>query len=58
MIKIENSEIDQILKGYPENLAELIKGLSDDKKFTKKHDASGELMQMGKSIIPQMHIMC
>ena len=55
MIKIENSEIDQILKGFPESLVELMKDLLNDKNYTKKHDATGELVQNGKSIIPQLH---
>jgi HEAT repeat protein len=55
MIKIENAEIDQILKDFPESLVELIKDLLNEQNYTKKHDATGELVQKGKSIIPQLH---
>jgi HEAT repeat protein len=55
MTKTDNSEIEINLRGLPESLVGLIKDLLDDKNFTKKHDASGELVQKGKSIIPQLH---
>lgn len=48
-------EIDINLNNFPGDLVELIKDLLDDKNYTKKHDATGELVQMGKSIIPQLH---
>jgi HEAT repeat protein len=55
MIKIDNSEIDINLKGFPENLVKLIIGLTDDKKYSKKHNTRDALVKMGKTIIPQMH---
>jgi HEAT repeat protein len=48
-------EIDINLNNFPGDLVDLIKDLLDDKNYTKKHDATGELVQMGKSIIPQLH---
>jgi len=55
MTKTDNSEINQTFRGFQESLVELIKDLLDDKNYTKKHDATGELVLKGKAIIPKLH---
>lgn len=55
MNKNASSEIDTDLNNFRGDLVKLIKNLLDDNNYTKKHDATGELVQMGKTIIPQLH---
>jgi len=55
MKKIDNIEIDNALKDFPDNLVKLIKGSLDAKNFNKKLTARSTLVRMGKTIIPQMH---
>jgi HEAT repeat protein len=51
----EITEINIALNKFPDNLARLIKELLNDKNYPKKHDARITLVNMGPTIIPQMH---
>ena len=55
MKKIDNIEIDNALKDFPDKLVKLIKESLDAKNFNKKLTARSTLVRMGKTIIPQMH---
>jgi hypothetical protein len=55
MKKIDNTEIDNALNDFPDNLAKLIKGSLDTKSSGKKLAARNTLVKMGEIIIPQMH---
>ena len=55
MRKIDNIEIDNALKDFPDDLAKLIKVSLDTKNAVKKLAARSTLVRMGKTIIPQLH---
>ena len=55
MKKTDNTEIDNALNDFPDNLANFIKGLLDTKDPVKKLAARSSLVGMGKTIIPKMH---
>jgi HEAT repeats len=55
MKKIDNTEIDISLNGFPNEIVTLMTGLLDDKTYILKHDARNTLVNKGKMIIPQMH---
>jgi len=55
MKKIDNIEIDNALKDFPDDLAKLIKVSLDTKNAVKKLAARSTLVRMGKTIIPQLH---
>jgi len=55
MKKIDNTEIDNSLNDFPDNLVKFIKGSLDTKNFSKKLSARTSLVKMGKTIISQMH---
>lgn len=51
----EITEINMSLKKFPDKLVGLIKELLNDKNYPKNHNARISLVNMGISIIPQMH---
>jgi len=55
MKKNDNTEINNALNDFPDNLAKLIKGSLDTKNSGKKLAARSTLVKMGKTIIPQLH---
>ena len=55
MNKIDNTEIDNALNDFPDNLAKLIKGSLDTKNSSKKLTARSTLVGMGKTIVPQLN---
>ena len=55
MNKIDNTEIDNALNDFPDNLAILIKGSLDTKNSSKKLTARNTLVGMGKTIVPQLN---
>ena len=55
MKKTDNTEIDNALKDFPDDLAKLIKGSLDTKNAGKKLAARSTLVRMGKTIVPQLH---
>lgn len=55
MKKIDITEIDKALNGYPVKLANLVKASLDTKDSGKKLAARSTLVRMGKTIIPQLH---
>jgi len=55
MKKIDNTEIDNALNDFPDNLAKLIKGSLDTKNSVQKLAARNALVRLGKTIIPQLH---
>jgi HEAT repeat protein len=55
MNKNESTEIDSILKNFPDNLASLFKDSLDSKNSVKKLAARSALVRMGKTIIPKLH---
>jgi HEAT repeat protein len=57
MKKNDITEIEKALSGLPDNLAELIRGSLDIHNSGKKLSARRDLAGMGKSILPQMHIL-
>ena len=57
MKKSEESEIGNALKNLPGNLATLIKESLDSKNPEKKLEARSTLVNMGKNIVPQMHML-
>jgi HEAT repeat protein len=54
MKKIKEEE-NSSLSGFPENLVKLIKESLDTENYSKKLSARETLVNMGKTIIPQMH---
>jgi len=57
MNKNDSTEIDISLKNLPDNLAKLIKGSLDNSSSSKKLAARKTIVKMGRSIIPQIHIL-
>ncbi len=55
MKKNDTTEIKNALKGYPDNLAQLIIGSLDTKNSGKKLEARSTLVGMRRAIIPRMH---
>ncbi len=55
MKKNDDSEIEDSLRDFPENIVRLIKELIDEKDYSKKHNARIALVKMGKTIVPKMH---
>jgi HEAT repeat protein len=55
MKKNKEEEINNNLSNFPDNLVKLIKGSLDTKDLSKKLSARENLVNMGKTIIPQMH---
>jgi HEAT repeat protein len=55
MNKNDSSEIDKNLKDFPDNLASLVKESLNSKNSVKKLAARNTLVNMGKTIIPQLH---
>ncbi len=49
------SEVEVILRDYPDNLSHLISELLDIKNFRLKIDARNKLISMGKEILPYLH---
>jgi HEAT repeat protein len=57
MKKNSDTEIDNALDNFPDSLAKIVKVLFDVKNFRKKINARNTLVKMGKTIIPQMHLL-
>ena len=55
MKKIDNTEVDNALNNFPNNLTVLIKESLNSKNSVKKLAARSTLVRMGKPIIPKMH---
>ena len=55
MKKSDNTEIDNALNNFPDNLTVLIKESLNSKNSVKKLAARSTLVRMGKTIIPKMH---
>jgi len=54
-MKINNEEINNDLSGFPEYLVKLINESLDAKDFGKRLSAKDSMVNMGKTIIPQLH---
>jgi len=57
MNKNDSIEIDKILKDLPDSLTSIIKESLDSANSIKKLAARNNLVRMGKTIIPQLHIL-
>jgi HEAT repeat protein len=57
MKKNSETEIDNALNDFPDSLGKLFRALLDVKNFRKKINARNSLVKMGKTIVPQMHIL-
>jgi HEAT repeat protein len=57
MTKENDQLINLILKDLPDNLGSLILELLDKKNFDLKLDARNTLAKMGKTILPQLHML-
>jgi HEAT repeat protein len=55
MKKIDDTEIELILKDIPDSLSGLILELLDRKNFNSKMEAQNKLVGMGNKILPQLH---
>jgi HEAT repeat protein len=57
MKKYKEEQINNSLKDFPDNLVKLINESLDTDDYIKKLSARETLVRMGKTIIPQMHIL-
>lgn len=55
MKKGDNTEIDNAFNDFPDNLAKLFKESMDIKNSGEKFIARSTLVEMGKTIVPQLH---